>query len=317
MLKIGKNILHRKAGLVILILLFASKFVLGQQDPMYTQYMFNTQTFNPAYAGTWNSIGFMALSRMQWVGIDGAPSTQTFSFQMPLQNRNVGIGLNVINDKIGIEKRFSMFADYSYKINFGGKTNLRMGIKGGFSNYSNNLTDYVLYPDGKDDPSFRGDIKHRFLPNVGVGFLLENPDYYVGLSMPKVVNSKYENSSDDFVVSGEIQSFFLDAGYVVNMADGIRFKPTMLLKATFGAPLQLDLSANVLLKDKFWLGAMYRTGDSFGFVAQWIIDHNLRLGYAIDFSTSNLRKYHYSSHEVMVSYELQIIKKQITSPRFF
>jgi type IX secretion system PorP/SprF family membrane protein len=312
-----KTIIHLRVGFGILILLLTTKIVLGQQDPMYTQYMFNIQTINPAYAGTWNRVGFLALSRMQWVGIKEAPSTQTFSFQMPLMNEKMGIGLNIINDKIGLEKRFGVFADYSYKLNFGGSTNLRMGIKGGFSNYSNNLTDYVLYPDGISDPLFQSDIEHKFLPNVGVGLFLENPVYYVGLSAPKVVNSQYDNNGNNFSVTGEIQSFFLIGGYVHDLTNDIKFKPTMLLKATFGAPLEADISANFLLKEKFWLGAMYRTGDSFGFIAQWIIDNNLRLGYAIDFSTSNLRNYHNSTHEVMVSYELKIIRKQITSPRFF
>jgi len=123
----------------ILTLFLSPKIVSAQQDPMYTQYMFNIQTINPAYAGSWKSIGFMALSRMQWIGIKGAPSTQTFSFQMPLQKNKMGIGLSIINDRIGFEKRLSLFVDYSYNIGFGDKTILRMGLKGGFSNYSNSL----------------------------------------------------------------------------------------------------------------------------------------------------------------------------------
>jgi type IX secretion system PorP/SprF family membrane protein len=312
-----KFIPYKQFLLGILLFLLATKFVSGQQDPMYTQYMFNTQTINPAYAGSWNTIGFTALTRLQWVGVEGSPSTQTFSFQMPLSDKMMGIGLNIINDKIGMEKRFSIFADYSYKINFGGQTNLRMGIKGGFSNYSHNLSDYILYPDGIADPLFMGDIEHKFLPNFGVGLFLDNPTYYAGISVPKLVNSNYERTGNNYTVKGEISSFFLIAGYVHNLSNDIKFKPTILVKATIGAPIGFDLSANFLLKEKFWLGAMCRTGDSFGFIAQWIIDKNLRLGYAIDFPTSGLRSYHTSTHEVMVSYELKVVKKQITSPRFF
>lgn len=312
-----KTIIHFRIRFGILILLFASKFVSGQQDPMYTQYMFNTQTINPAYAGTWNSVGFQILSRMQWVGIEGSPSTQTFSFQMPLRNENMGIGFNLINDRVGMEKRISLSADYSYKINFGGLTNLRMGIKGGFSNYKHNLAGYILYPDGISDPLFQGEIVHKFLPNVGVGLLLENPVYYAGISVPKVVNSQYESNGNNSTVTGEIRSFFLIAGYIHDLTKDIKFKPTMLVKATVGAPIETDFSANFLLKEKFWLGAVYRTGDSFGLIAQWIIDKNLRLGYAFDFSTSNLHVNHFNTHEVMISYELKIVKKQVTSPRFF
>lgn len=305
------------AGIGILILFLTTEFCFGQQDPMYTQYMFNTQTINPAYAGSWNSVGFQVLARQQWVGFEGAPSTQTFSFQMPLKNRNIGVGLNIINDKIGNEKRVSLFADYSYKVSLFDNTTLRMGLSAGFSDYGNSLTDLILYPDGISDPVFQSDINHRFLPNAGVGFLMENPAYYVGLSAPKLINSKYSTNSTEFSISGEIQHFFLTAGYIHEIADGIKFKPTTLLKATIGAPVELDLSANFLLKDKFWVGAMYRTGDSFGFILQWIINTNLRLGYAIDFPTTGIRNHQYSSHEVMVSYELKVLEQKIISPRFF
>jgi type IX secretion system PorP/SprF family membrane protein len=312
-----KFILSNKVVMIITLFLVASKIVSGQQDPMYTQYMFNTQTINPAYAGSWQTVGFQVLSRMQWIGITDAPSTQTFSFQMPLTNKNIGIGLNLVNDKIGLEKRLSLFADYSYKIKINNSASLRMGIKGGFSNYRHNLKDHALYPDGIVDPSFLGDVEHRFLPNIGAGLLLEHPAYYAGISVPKIVNSQYETNSNDLSVTGELRHFFFIAGYIRELSPDIKFKPTMLVKATIGAPVEVDLTANVLLKEQFWLGAMYRTGDSFGFIAQWIIDKNLRLGYAIDLSTTNLKNHHYNTHEVMISYELRIIKQRIISPRYF
>lgn len=316
-MKKDKMIFRNRFVLGFFVLLMTMKIASGQQDPMYTQYMFNTQTINPAYVGTWQSVGFLALSRMQWVGIEGAPSTQTFSFQMPLRNKDVGIGLNVINDKIGLEQKLSVFADYSYKLKLGPVTNLRMGIKGGFSNYSHNLSSHVLYPDGVSDPLFQGEIEHNFLPNAGVGLFLDDPRYYVGISLPKVVNSKYQSNSNDLTVNGEIRHFFFIAGYVRELSEDLVFKPTILLKATIGSPIQADFSANFLLKDKVWLGAMYRTGDSYGFVAQWIFDNNLRLGYAIDFTTSNLRHHHYNTHEIMLSYELKIVKQRVISPRYF
>jgi type IX secretion system PorP/SprF family membrane protein len=311
---IKKNITG-KVFLVIILITMISKIVSAQQDPMYTQYMFNTQTINPAYAGTWDAVGFMVLARQQWVGIENAPSTQTFSFQMPLKNEKVGIGLNIVNDKVGFERRFGVFADYSYKIKFEGLTNLRFGLKGGFTNYRNNLSEHIL--NDPNDPAFVGEIDHKFLPNVGVGLLLENPNYYVGISVPKLVNSQYEATGNNFAVQGELRHFFLIAGYVYTINDDFKFKPTVLAKATIGAPLQLDFTANLLLKDKLWLGAMYRTGDSFGFIAQWIFDKKLRVGYAIDFTTSNLRSSHYSTHEIMLSYELKILKQKIISPRYF
>lgn len=304
-----------KVLLGVVISLMISKMASAQQDPMYTQYMFNTQTINPAYAGTWDAVGFMVLARQQWVGIENAPSTQTFSFQMPLKNDNVGIGLNLINDKVGLERRFGLFADYSYRIKFEGSTSLRMGLKGGFTNYNHNLSGHIL--NDPNDPVYVGEIDQKFLPNVGVGLLLENPMYYAGISVPKLIDSKYKADGNNFAIHGELRHFFFIAGYVYPFNEDIKFKPTILAKATVGAPLQVDLTASVLLKDKFWLGAMYRTGDSFGFMAQWIFDKKLRVGYAIDFTTSNLRTNHYSTHEIMISYELKILKQKIISPRYF
>lgn len=303
--------------MAFLVMFAVPKFCTAQQDPMYTQYMFNTQTINPAYAGTWRSVGFQVLSRLQWVGIDGAPSTQTFSFQMPFKDYNMGLGLNIVNDKIGLERRFCLFADYSYKLKINQSTDLWMGIKGGFSLYSHNLSEHVLYPDEIEDPAFTTNIKNQLMPNIGIGFLLINQTYYVGLSSPKLFTTQYTTDGNNFAIYGEITHFFLTAGYVYPIAEAIRFKPTLLVKATLGAPVEVDLTANVLLKDKFSLGAMCRIGDSFGIVAQWLIDKKIRIGYAIDISTSNLRNYNYCSHEIMVSYELKLSEHEVVSPRYF
>jgi len=289
---------------------------LAQQDPMYTQYMFNTQTINPAYAGTWESLGFMV---HQWTGISGAPETYTFSMQAPLKNERVALGLDVINDKVGLEKRFYMFADYSYLVPLSEKTNLRLGLKGGFTNYSNNLEEYTILDP--EDPSFVGEINSTFKPNFGVGAFLYGKRAYLGFSIPKVVNSKYENNYENFSIEGELRHYFLMAGAVFNLGENLKFKPTALTKASFtaetGTPLQIDLSGNFLFKEKFWLGANWRSGDSYGFIAQFLFAEKLRIGYAIDFSTTSLKNYNNGTHEIMVSYELKFNKEKVISPRYF
>lgn len=302
-----------------LAIVFASFLSNAQQDPMYTQYMFNTQTINPAYAGTWESLGFMVLGRHQWTGWDGAPETYTFSMQAPLRNERVALGLNLINDKVGYEKRFYMFADYSYLVPLSEKTNLRLGLKGGFTNYSHNLQEHnILDPN---DPSFVGDISNKMKPNFGVGAFLYSKKAYLGFSIPKVINSKFENEFENFSVEGELRHYFLMAGAVFNLGENVKFKPTALTKASFssetGTPLQVDISSNFLIKDRFWLGAMYRTGDSYGFIAQFLIQNKLRVGYAIDFATSNLKNHNNGTHEIMVSYELKFKKENVVSPRYF
>jgi len=289
----------------------------AQQDPMYTQYMFNTQTINPAYAGTWESLGFLVLGRQQWVGFEGAPQTYTFSFQAPMRNEKVALGLNLISDKVGLEKRFGMFADYSYLVRMNFKTNLRLGLKGGFTNYSNNLQAYQLYPNGLNDPLFQGEIDTKFMPNFGIGAFLYNKNYYVGFSIPKIVYNEPKNNYNNYSVQAELRHYFLIAGVVLDINEYLAFKPTFLSKVTMGAPVEFDFSANFLLKERLWLGAMYRTGDSFGFIAQWVFNRKLRIGYAVDFTTTKLQNHHNGSHEIMVSYELKFLKEKVVSPRYF
>lgn len=316
-MKIKLNIIK---GLGILLIVGAGLTSQAQQDPMYTQYMFNTQTINPAYAGTWESVGFMVLARQQWAGFEGAPQTYTFTLQAPLKNENVALGLNVINDKVGLEKRFYMFGDYSYKVKITEKTNLRLGLKAGFTNYSNDLQSYTLPTNVVADPSFQGKIDKTML-NFGTGAFLFSKKYYVGLSIPKIVNNKFENDLENFTLESELRHYYLMAGLVFDLNENIKFKPTMLTKSSFNSnsatPVQLDVSANFLFKEKFWLGAMYRTGDSFGVIAQWIFDKKLRIGYAFDMSTTNMQNYNNGSHEVMVSYELRFLKEEVVSPRYF
>jgi type IX secretion system PorP/SprF family membrane protein len=312
-----KSKLNIIKGLGMLVLVVAMNTSFAQQDPMYTQYMFNTQTINPAYAGTWESIGFMALARQQWVGFEGAPQTYTFSFQAPLRNERVALGLNAISDKVGLEKRFSLFGDYSYMVRITERTNLRLGLKGGFTNYSNNLQAYQLYPDGLSDPLFQGEIDTKFMPNFGVGAFLYNKNYYVGFSIPKLIHNDFKNNFNNYSVQAEMRHYFLIAGVVFDLNEWLAFKPTFLTKATVGAPIEFDFSANFLLTERLWLGAMYRTGDAFGFIAQWVFDKKLRVGYAVDFTTTKLQNHHSGTHEIMVSYELKFLSEKFVSPRYF
>lgn len=318
-----KSKLNITKGLGILFLLASGLVSNAQQDPMYTQYMFNTQTINPAYAGTWESFSFMVLARQQWAGLEGAPQTYTFSMQAPLKNERVALGLNLISDVVGLEKRFYMFTDYSYLLPINEGMKLRLGLKGGFTNYSNNLSEYITNVPGSGiiDPSFQGEIDRKFVPNFGIGGFLYGKKYYAGFSIPKILSHDFENNYNNLSVNAELRHYFLIAGLIFDLGQNVKFKPTMLTKATFssesGAPVELDLTANFLIKEKFWLGAMFRTGDSFGFIAQWIIDKKLRIGYSYDYTTTNLQNFHNGSHEIMISYEMRFLKEMFASPRYF
>jgi type IX secretion system PorP/SprF family membrane protein len=306
--------LNMSLRLLTILVFLAVNIAKGQQDPMYTQYNFNTQTFNPAYAGTWKSLGFLVLGRHQWVGMDGAPTTYTFSMQTNTKNEKVGLGLNFVSDKIGMEKRLSLFGDYSYGVQINEKSILRLGLKFGVSNYQNILSEYIQYP-GQPDPTLIGDTDSRYLPNFGVGAFLLSDNYYIGFSIPKILDNEIEDNYNN-LTPAEFRHYFLITGFVFNLSEFVKFKPTFLTKVTTGAPIEFDITASFLLSKKIWLGAMYRPGDSYGFIAQWIFEEKLRIGYSIDFATSNLKNFQNGTHEVMVSYEIGK-QRRWSDPRMF
>lgn len=299
------------------VLILGALFSKGQQDPMYTQYIFNLQTINPAYAGSWETIGVMALSRLQWVNFKGHPTTQTFSFQAPLKSKDVGIGLDLILDKVGLEKKLTVGIDYSYKVLLSDITSLRFGIKGGFTNYSNNLLAYEQYPDLQSDLAFQTNIENKFMPNFGFGLYLSSEKYYFSLSLPRILENSYQLNVSNFSIKSEARQIYFAGGLIYRISDNVQFKPTFMTKSVIGAPFQYDLAANFLLAQKFWVGGMYRSGDAIGAIFQWIVNNNLRFGYAYDFTTTDLQNYHNGIHELMISYEFNYSKRRYTSPRFF
>jgi type IX secretion system PorP/SprF family membrane protein len=313
-MKILKSV--RIATLALLII-SGPLYSIGQQDPMYTQYIFNLQTVNPAYAGSWQTMGFLALTRLQWVGINGHPVTQTFSFQTPLSTQNVGIGFDVVHDQLGSERRIIVNLDYSYRVMLNDITSLRFGIKGGFTNYNNDISSLDPGPVGSGDPALMGVVENKFMPNVGFGMFLSSPKYYLSLSIPRLVQNSFEENSGNFSKMSEVRQFYFAGGLVFNISDNVKFKPTFMTKAVVGSPFQYDISANFLLAEKFWIGGMYRSGDAYGAIVQWIINNRFRIGYAADFTFTDLKSYNQGVHEVMISYEIAFMKRKFVSPRYF
>ena len=300
---------------LLLIGLLISVSSFSQTDPMFTLYFQNMQIFNPAYAGSWKAIGFTAVNRLQWLGIQGHPSTQTFSVQAPINSERVGLGFNLIHDRIGMEKRLTVNLDYSYRIRLTQNSSLRLGIKGGFINYSNPLPFYTTYDPG--DPNYLLDINSKFLPNIGIGAYLSTPRSYLGVSVPKLIESKYSTASNEHYTIQDYREFYASGGTVFDIIEDVKFKPSFIVKVAEGSPFQFDVSANFLFKEKFWLGTMYRSGDAAGIIAQWIFNQKLRIGYAYDFTTTDLRYYQKGVHEVMISYELKYSRHRYVSPRYF
>ena len=285
----------------------------AQQLPQFTQYMYNTISVNPAYAGSRDGFSLTALNRNQWVGIEGAPRTQTLSIHSPLRNERIGVGLSVINDKTGYENYTYIYGDISYTIPVGRETTLSFGIKGGFSYYDLD-EDLFTDPQVMDDPFFR-DQFNKWTPNVGAGLYLSAQNWYVGLSAPKLIN----NDNNDFnqYVALEQVHYYLTGGYVFDLNDTWKLRPTALAKATSGAPLSVDISATTIYDEKLYLGATYRIDDAIGAFVDLRVFEPLRIGYAYEYSISDLRPYTSGSHEIILIYEFRFRNTRYKSPRFF
>lgn len=313
----GKGI-RQKLIISFIILLLATK-VYPQLDPILTQYMFGTQVINPAYAGMWEKVGFSSLIRKQWAGIDRTPLTEVISFHSPLKNEYVGVGLNVMNDHFARENRLSIFGDYAYEISLTPKTRLRFGLKFGFMNYKNPLSEYELYPDGEYDEAFAEDVDLKFLPNFGVGAFLYEENYYVSLSVPKFIENSFKANVNNYSTQAEVRTMYLGGGYVFRLTslNNLIFKPTAMMKATWGAPLQLDVAANIMLRERLWLGVMYRSGDAVCFTSQWFLNNNLRLGFAMDITYTEIYPYQYGTYEITLGYDIDFYGRSYVRAKYF
>jgi type IX secretion system PorP/SprF family membrane protein len=291
----------------------------AQQDPIFTQYMFNGQIHNPAYAGMWEKIGFTALVREQWAGVNRAPLTEAISFHTPLNNESVGLGLNIVNDTYGREKRLSILADYSYEIYLTPQRRLRFGIKFGFTNYKNPLTEYELYPDNEFDRAFAQDIDLSFLPNFGIGAFLYQDNYYVGLSIPKLVENDFKSNYQNYSTKAEVRTLYLNGGYIFQFYTGnkIVLKPTAMVRATWGDFVQWDLAINVLLKEKLWLGVMNRSGNAVCVTAQWMFNNNMRLGFAMDMTYNDIFPYQNGTYEFTIGYDVDFFGRSYMRAKYF
>ena len=292
----------------------------AQQDPQYTQYMYNMNVVNPAYAGSKESLAIGLLYRSQWLGITDAPKTATLSVHSPV-GKNVGLGLSVISDKIGPVEENNVYADFSYTLNLGGEHRLAFGLKAGatfqniglFSDIGNGFV-----PDPSDE-AFSENTSNTYL-NIGSGAFYYTDKYYVSLSVPNMIKSTYldvTTNGQEYKYGSEVLHYFISAGYVFDFSTEIKFKPSFLIKSAFNAPTSIDLSANFLLYDRFEIGAMYRIEDSVGAMANFAVTPDIRIGYAYDYITSDLNIKASGSHEIMVLFDLNFSKKVSISPRFF
>ena len=294
---------------IIIFALLLSFSSLAQQEAQFTQYMYNPGSINPGYAGSEEVFNITGLHRSQWVGLDGAPVTQVLSLSSPV-GKNVGMGLSIINDKIGPSSEVNASVDFAYTLLLDEVTKLAFGIKA--SAHWLDIDFEALEGGGVFDPKFGTNVENRFSPNVGVGAYLYGERYYLGLSAPRMLESRHykeEDGTESFLATEKLHGYLM-GGYVFDLSQNLKLKPAFLLKSVSGAPLQVDLSSSFLFHERFTLGASYRWSSAVSALAGFQITDSMFLGYAYDAETTALRKYNSGSHELVLSFDLSLKPKK-------
>ena len=292
----------------------------AQQDAQFTQYMYNTININPAYAGSREALSIFGLYRTQWVGLDGAPQTGTFSINTPIENTKFGVGLGIINDRIGPADETNVAVDVSYTVQTSENWKLAFGVKASANLLNVDFNKLTIF--NRNDATFTvRNIDNRFSPNIGAGLFWYSDKSYIGLSVPNFLETQHFDrastiNSNNFVAK-ERMNFYFIAGKVFTLSDDIKFKPALLSKIVSGAPLQIDVSGNFIFNEKFVLGAAYRWSAAVSLMAGFQINSSWYIGYGYDLETTRLANFNSGSHEIFLRYELFKNYDRIISPRFF
>jgi type IX secretion system PorP/SprF family membrane protein len=299
-------------------ILYFALFLAGisgfaQQDAQYTQYMYNTINVNPAYAGSRGVMSIFGLYRTQWVGLDGAPDTGAFSINTPIENSNIGVGLSVVTDRIGPTNEHVISGDISYSVPTSETYKLSFGLKASANLFNFDRTKVNPATDGD---LLLQDISNDFSPNIGAGVYFHSDKLYLGVSVPNFLETK-RYTDDTKAIYKERLNLYGIAGYVFDLSTNLKFKPAVLTKVVQGAPLQVDLSGNFMINEKFVLGAAWRWDAAFSAMAGFQINKGMYLGYGYDLETTKLKNYNSGSHEIFLRYELFSKPEKIISPRFF
>ncbi|RZN78570.1 MAG: type IX secretion system membrane protein PorP/SprF [Winogradskyella sp.] len=308
----------RKSALVqaLLFLMFGALTVNlsnAQQDPQYTHYMYNTLSINPAYAGQRDNLSIVGLHRTQWVGIDGAPQTQSLGIHSPLRNERLALGLNVVVDALGPARESFIDANFAYSIPINdNNTELAFGLKAGWHNISTDWSKGRFQT--LTNPLFQENINLHSLI-IGTGLYLSNTNWYLGVSIPNFLTTKHYDDFQESLATERLHYFFT-GGYVFDLSSNVKLKPAFLVKATSGAPLIADISANALFNDKFTLGLAWRWDDSISGLAGFQVNKSMYIGYGYDLTTSDLNNYNSGTHEIILRFEI-MKRGRMVSPRFF
>jgi type IX secretion system PorP/SprF family membrane protein len=315
----------------IILAIIASMGIItaqAQQDPQYTMYMFNQLALNPAYAGSRGCVSTTAHYRTQWVGVDGAPKTLSFGIHSPLRNERVSLGLQVVNDKIGLSNTTGLTGSYAYRIPISRKAKIAFGLQASVSSYTKDLTKAVTV-QGNDVSFNQQPIKNLLLPNVGAGIYLNTPGSYVGVTIPHLVNNKLETKSGGTVTADQARQYrhlFLMAGTVIPLGQSVKMKPSGILKFAPNSPIQTDVNLSFLFVEALWLGVTWRSDvstqrdhltEGLDAIAMYEVNKRLRIGIAYDQTLTSIRTAQKGSYEFLLGYDFVKQNDKLLTPRYF
>lgn len=290
-------------------------FASAQQDPMYSMYMFNGLAINPAYAGSRERPAVTALYRHQWTGLEGAPKTAILTAHAPLLNNKIALGGSLCSDNISIFNTITLNFDYAYRIHFKKRGKLSIGMNVTLNNYRARWQDLTL--SDAVDPAFLSSDNSVTSPNFGAGIYYYTEKFYAGLSVPHFLNMSLSNNFEyegTDLTARQWKHYFYTMGAVFNIGKSVKIKPSLLFKYVKNAPFEADINVGFLFKEALWLGAGYRTGDAVNFITEYMFAKGLRIGYAYDYTLTELNDYSSGSHEIMIGYEF-IKKDTYLTPR--
>jgi type IX secretion system PorP/SprF family membrane protein len=320
-----KNIIIKtKAVLLGLSLILTVETVKAQYDAMFTQYMFNEMFINPAYAGSKEAMSATLLHRQQWVNFPGRPITTSFSLHGPIEGNKMGVGLSILNEKIGVMNRNLIYASYAYRLKFDDKSTLAMGLMGGLDNQNNKLSTLNISNEAGavSDPQF-GNSPNVVAPNFGAGLYYNTKTLYVGLSIPRMIDNKVKFGPDGSStvkttkVKPSLFTYYLTAGYLFTLDEEFKLRANVMMKAVQNAPLQFDLGANLLIRDFIWAGLNFKTGSSVAVVLGCQVNKQFLVCYSYDFGVNKIQRYSQGSHEIGLNYLFSFTGRQVITPRYF
>ncbi|PCJ91977.1 MAG: hypothetical protein COA50_16110 [Flavobacteriaceae bacterium] len=315
--------------LLTVIILFVVSDTYGQKEPQYTQYMYNIGSFNPGYVGTVEKTEIAALYRAQWIDIPGAPKTLRFGANIPLSNEKHGLGINIVNDALGPTTQTFFDVAYSFQVRVSDDTKLSFGIDAGGAMLDVDFTKGNF--QDPNEPLLTSATLNKFYPTVGAGLFLYSEDWYLGASVPNFLYNVINDEEVALFVNDRVQ-INLIGGYVFELSDNLKFKPTFLGHYLEGLPMKFDVATNFLINDLFTVGASYRIDNSVSGLAGFQISSEMFIGYSYDYNTNGLGAYNSGSHEVILKFyvggngnrtknvknkNMKGKPKQIDSPRFF